>query len=138
MEALYKLGWWRLVAGAAVAGNPGGVAAVADGGCCKGLLLLLPAAFYCLYPSPVFILFFAVYSLAVAVLSVVAEQRWLFSFLFFFFCLSPPFYSHSHVSLFRFLLFFRCSPPPSVSVFASPSPCSVPLLPLWFCWRWQR
>jgi hypothetical protein len=41
------------------------VAATADGGCCQWLLLLLPAAFCFLCPSPVFILFFAVFGLAV-------------------------------------------------------------------------
>ena len=93
---------------------------MADGGCCKGLLLLLPTTFYCLYPSPMFILFFIVNSLAVAVMSVVAEQRWLFSFLFFF--LSFSFFSALSLlchSLSVSSSFFRYSPPPSVFVFAS-------------------
>jgi len=41
------------------------VAATADSGCCQWLLLLLPAAFCFLCPSPVFILFSAVFGLAV-------------------------------------------------------------------------
>ena len=52
-----------------------GVAEVADGGCCQWLPLLLPAAFYYLCPSPVFIMFFIVYSLVVAVLSVVTGRN---------------------------------------------------------------
>ena len=51
------------------------VAEVADGGCCQWLPLLLPAAFYYLCPSPVFIMFFIVYSLVVAVLSVVTGRN---------------------------------------------------------------
>ena len=90
--------------------------------CCSGRRWLLQGAASsssgCLCPSPVFILFFVVYSLAVAVLSVVAEQRWLFSFLFFFSCLSPPFCSFTPLFLsFGFFFFFSADLPPCLSLF---------------------
>jgi len=92
--------------------------------CCSGRRWLLQGAASssscCLCPSPVFILFFAVYSLAVAVLLVVLEQRWLFSFLFFFSCLSPPFCSFTPLFL-SFGFFFLLISPLLVSVFASSS-----------------
>jgi len=85
--------------------------------CCSGRRWLLQgatsAAFYCLCPSPVFILFFVVYSLAMAMLS---EQWWLFSFLFFFLLSFSSFLLfHSLVSLFRF--FFSAAPLPLLFLF---------------------
>jgi hypothetical protein len=98
----------------------------------------------------VFIPFFAVYSLAVAMLSVVVEQRWLLSFLFPF-LLSFPFFLlfHSLSLSFGFLLFFFANLPTlSISVFASFFVSHGPSAVIddwedggswgWLWWLWQE
>ena len=77
---------------------------------------------------------------------VVAEQRWLFSFLFLSFCLSPPFCFFTPVSLsFGFFFFFFCWSHPSVCLyfcfffhFSRCRCCYRRLGGWWLWWLWQE